>query len=197
MTLLDLCSYLGLIAIVLATVNVCLGLLIAVRYSPWRAWPHRRINYFRVHNGSGYLLLLVTIAHPAVLLFSSAPRFRLLDIVLPAWSPSQPLENTIGAVGLYALAVVVVTSYFRLAMKRRTWKRFHFAVYVAAAASFTHGLLTDPHLKNSPIDYFDGEKVLVEICFVVVAAASYFALRQRMRKQARRAALLPAAEPES
>jgi predicted ferric reductase len=197
MTLLDLCSYLGLIAIVLATVNICLGLLIAVRYSPWRTWPHRRINYFRIHNWSGYLLLLITVAHPIVLLFSREPRFRALDIALPLWSPSQPFENTIGAVALYALTVVVITSYYRLSMKRRTWKRFHYVVYVAAAASFLHGLLTDPHLKNSPIDYFDGEKVLVEVCFLVVAVASYLALRYRIRRQARRAALLPVVEHES
>jgi hypothetical protein len=38
-----------------------------------------------------------------VLLFSSTARFRLLDIVYPVHSPSQPIENTIGAIGLYCI----------------------------------------------------------------------------------------------
>jgi hypothetical protein len=70
-------------------------------------------------------------------------------------------------------------------------------VYGAAVSSFIHGLLTDPQLKNSHLDFFDGEKVLVEVCFLVVAVASFFALRYRMRKQAARAPLVPAVEPES
>jgi hypothetical protein len=50
MTILDLCAYLGLAAVGTATANMVLGLLIALRYSPVRLWPHRRLNIFRLHN---------------------------------------------------------------------------------------------------------------------------------------------------
>jgi hypothetical protein len=50
MTILDACAYLGLAAVGAATVNMLLGLLIALRYSPLRLWPHRHINIFRLHN---------------------------------------------------------------------------------------------------------------------------------------------------
>jgi DMSO/TMAO reductase YedYZ heme-binding membrane subunit len=90
-------------------------------------------------------------------------RFRWVDIVLPVWSPVQPLENTLGALGLYLVLVVVGTSYFRLRLRRLTWKRFHYLVYVAGIAVFAHSLLTDPHLKGQ-VDFLDGEKLLVEFC---------------------------------
>jgi hypothetical protein len=49
MTVLDLCSYLGLGAAAAITVNLLLGLLISLRYSPVRMWPHRHVNLFALH----------------------------------------------------------------------------------------------------------------------------------------------------
>jgi hypothetical protein len=103
MTALDLSADIGLVAVGLATLNLLVGSLIAMRYSPWRYWPHHRFNIFRVHNWTGYLLLVTCVAHPTVLLFSSTARFRIRDILYPVHSPSQPLENTIGAIALYCL----------------------------------------------------------------------------------------------
>jgi hypothetical protein len=56
MTALDFSADIGLLAVFLGTTNICLGQLIAVRYSPWRLWPHRRINIFVVHNWTASLL---------------------------------------------------------------------------------------------------------------------------------------------
>ena len=133
MTALDLSADVGLVAVGLATLNLLIGSLIAMRYSPWRYWPHHRFNIFRIHNWTGYILLVTCVAHPVVLLFSSEARFRIRDILYPLHSPSQPLENTIGALALYCLAVVVVTSYFRLRLGRQLWKSLKLVkVYVLA-----------------------------------------------------------------
>src|ERR1700693_2159615 len=114
MTALDLSAGLGLGGVFLATANICLGLLIAVRYSPRRLWPHRRINIFALHNWTAYVLMASVLTHPIILLFSTKPRWSWLDLAFPVWSPVQPLENTVGAVGAYLLVVVLLTSYFRL-----------------------------------------------------------------------------------
>src|SRR5205823_8625887 len=124
-------------------------MLMAFRYSPHRSWPHRRFNYFRLHNWSGYVALSVSLLHPAILLLNKDPRFRIMDLLYPVHSPSQPLENTIGAIALYLLAFVVVTSYLRLQLGRHLWKSFHFSIYFAAAALFFHSLWTAPALKRS------------------------------------------------
>ncbi|MGB2638626.1 MAG: hypothetical protein WAN32_06710, partial [Candidatus Acidiferrum sp.] len=82
-TLLDLSAYLGLIAVGAVTINMLLGVLMIFRYSPVRCWPHRRFNYFALHNWTGYLALFFATAHPIVLLFNKSPKFRVLDIVYP------------------------------------------------------------------------------------------------------------------
>ncbi len=183
-TVLDLSAYVGLVAVGAVTLNLLLGMLMAFRYSPHRSWPHRRFNYFRLHNWSGYIALSVSLLHPAILLLNKDPRFRLLDLAYPVHSPSQPLENTIGAIAFYLLAFVVVTSYLRLRLGRHLWKSFHFGIYFAAAALFFHSFFTDPALKGDPIDWFDGGKLFVEFCFLLIAAISVLRWRYSRRKAA-------------
>ena len=197
LTVLDLSAYAGLAAVGAITVNMLLGLIMAFRYSPHRSWPHRRFNYFRFHNWTGYIALTVSIVHPVILLFNKTPRFRILDLVYPVHSPAQPLDNTIGAIALYLLAFVVITSYVRLRLGRHLWKSFHFSIYFAAAALFWHGLFTDPDLKNAPVDWFDGGKLFVESCLLVIATISLLRLRHARKKalHARQITHHPATSP--
>lgn len=181
-SVLDLSAYVGLVAVGVVTLNLLLGMLMAFRYSPHRSWPHRRFNYFRLHNWSGYAALSVSLLHPAILLLNKDPRFRIMDLFYPVHSPSQPLENTIGAIAFYLLAFVVITSYVRLRLGRHVWKSFHFTIYFAAAALFFHSLFTDPALKGDPIDWFDGGKLFVESCFVLIAGVSLLRWRYSRRK---------------
>jgi predicted ferric reductase len=181
-TVLDLSAYAGLVAVGAVTLNMLLGLLMAFRYSPHRSWPRRRFNYFRFHNWTGYIALAVSILHPVILLSNKNPRFRILDLVWPIHSPTQPLDDTIGAIALYLLAFVVVTSYLRIRLGRHLWKAFHFSIYFAAAALFWHSLFTDPGLKNASVDWSDGGKLFVESCLLLLAASSLLRLRHARKK---------------
>lgn len=186
MTATELSSYAGLVAVTLATLNICLGLLISVRYSPVRYWPHRKhINIFWFHTWTGYFVLGFVVLHPVLLLFVREPHFRVFDIVAPIQSPQQPFENTLGAFAAYALVIVVVTSIYRIALGRRLWKALHFLVYPAAALLFVHSILTNQNLDNKRVDYLDGEKVYIEICLLVVVAMSAWAWQFRAKKQKR------------
>ena len=184
MTAIELSSYAGLVAVTLATLNICLGLLISIRYSPVRYWPHRKhINIFAFHTWTGYLVLAFVVLHPVVLLFIRDPHFRLFDILVPVQSPQQPFENTLGAIAFYAIVIVVVTSIYRIPLGRKLWKALHYLVYPASALLFVHGILTNQNLSNKPVDYLDGEKVFIEICLLVVVVASVWAWQFRARKQ--------------
>jgi methionine sulfoxide reductase heme-binding subunit len=181
-TLLDLTAYIGLTAVAAITLNILLGIMMAFRYSPVRNWPHHRFNYFRLHNWTGYIALVITLLHPLPLLLNKSPKFRVLDVLYPVHSPQQPLENTIGAIALYTVALVVITSYFRIQLHRRTWKAFHFTIYFAAAALFYHSLFTDPDLKGAGIDWLDGGKVFVESCAALILVASLLRARHGRKK---------------
>jgi sulfoxide reductase heme-binding subunit YedZ len=181
-TALDLSAYLGLTAVAAITVNMLLGVMMAFRYSPVRSWPHHRFNYFRLHNWTGYLACVLVILHALTLLLNKSPKFRVLDLLYPVHSPQQPLENTVGAIALYIVALTVVTSYFRIQLGRRTWKAFHFTVYLGALALFWHSLFTDPGLQGAPIDWFDGGKLFVELCALIIVATSVLRWRHSQKK---------------
>src|SRR6184192_1141831 len=197
LTVLDLSAYVGLVAVGAVTLDLLLGMFMAFRYSPHRSWPHRRFNYFRLHNRSGYIALSVSLLHPAIRLLNKGPRFRLLDLLYPVHSP-DPLENSVGALALYLLAFVVVTSYLRLRLGRHLWKSFDFSIYFAAALFF-HSLFADPGLKNDSIDWMDGGKLFVESCFGLAAAVGLLGWRYSGRKAAhlREVSRQPAASTES
>jgi hypothetical protein len=55
--------------------------------------------------------------------------------------------------------------------------------YAAAAVMYIHGTLIDPELKDRPTDFLDGEKLLVELCFAVVVAASIWRWKFGTEKQ--------------
>ena len=179
MSVLDLCSYLGLGAAGAAAINLLIGLLISLRYSPVRLWPHRRINLFALHQWTAYAAVALTLTHPAVLLFVSSPRFRVVDILWPMHSPLQPKINLTGAIALYLLLVVFLSSLLRSRIGRPVWRNLHYLVFPAALLIFVHSILTDPLLRDGHPDLLDGGKVFVEACLVISVAATL--LRYRLR----------------
>lgn len=182
----DLSNFAGLGAIGLMSLNILLGLLLSVKYNPVRQWPRRKINTVRIHNLTGYGALALVLVHPAVLLFPNHVKFRVIDLLYPINGPKQQLVNSAGAAAAYLLIIVVVTSYFRFEIGRRWWKRIHFATYALFPLYAIHALLTDPALKDRPIDWIDGEKVLVEVCVLAVAAAMVARIRWQVRQPAPR-----------
>ena len=181
MTLLDLCSYLGLGAIGAVAVNLLLGMLMSLRYSPVRLWPHRRVNVFALHQWTAYIAIFLTVTHPAVLLFLHTPHFSLFDVLVPIRSYLQPWINVAGAVAFYLIALVFISSLLRTKIGRPIWRNLHYLVFPAAVLLFTHSILTDPDLKDGHPDLLDGGKVFVEIATVVSVAATAVRFRVRGR----------------
>ena len=181
----DISGSVGLVAMVLLTLNILMGLLVSVNYNTVKQWPRRKlpVPLYRIHNWNAYLALAVAAAHPAILLFSKTAHFRAWDLLWPLDSPGQSLYNIFGAVTFYAFLLVVVTSYLRRRLGHVAWKRLHYVAYLAAAAMFMHGLLIDPNLKGQPPDLVDAEKVLVEACLALVAGATLWRWRYGSEKK--------------
>lgn len=175
----ELSAYVALFAVGLLGANLLLGLLMAAGYNPARHWPNRAVKLFRLHNWTGYIALSAAIVHPAILLFSSSPRFHVIDLLLPFWSPVQPFSNVLGAIALYIVIVVVATSYFRRPLGRHLWRTIHYSTYAAAIIFFIHGVIADPTVTGRALDYIDGEKVYVEICAAMSLLLAIWRIRHR------------------
>jgi len=178
-TAIDVSSVLGLIAVGIFTAQILLGLLLSTGYNPLRQWPRQRVKLFTFHNWLGYIGLATALTHPLVLLGSSTAGFRVFDVFVPIWSPTQPLPNTLGAIALYLVAFVVLTSYFRQLFGHHRWKQLHYTAYAAASVFYVHGTIADPLLQNRPIDFIDAEKVYVQGCGLLVVAATVWRYRAR------------------
>ncbi len=76
-----------------------------------------------------------------------------------------------------------MTSYFRPKLGYRPWKKLHYTAYFAAAVMYVHGTLIDQNLKGETPDFLDGEKVLVEVCCLIVVAASIWRWRYGSEKK--------------
>lgn len=184
MTVVDISALLGLWAVWLLTLNVLLGLLLSVRYNPYKRWPYRRLNYFTVHNWTGYIALAMVAAHALLLPLSSTAGWVWKDVAWPDAVPLQPGLNVVGAISLYLLAVVVITSYIRRRMGRKAWKAVHWLAYASAALFFVHGALVDQRLTGDPVNLLDAEKLSIIFCFLLVLWASWVRLRFELRKRA-------------
>ena len=179
-TAIDISSVAGLIAVGLFTAQILMGLLLSVGYNPIRQWPRQRwIKLFTFHNWLGYIGLATAFIHPLILLVSATAGFRLFDIAVPIWSPTQPIPSTLGAIAFYLVAFVVLTSYFRRVFGRHRWKQLHYVAYAAAAVFYLHGVWADPLLKNRPVDFIDAEKAYVEGCALLVLAATATRIRYK------------------
>jgi methionine sulfoxide reductase heme-binding subunit len=176
-TAIDVSSVLGLIAVGILTAQILLGLLLSVGYNPLRKFPHQRVKLFTFHNWLGYIGLSTALIHPLILLFSSTAGFTPFDILVPIWSPTQPIPTTLGAIAFYLVAFVVLTSYFRRVFGRHRWKQLHYVAFAAALVFYVHGTWADPLLKNRPVDFIDAEKAYVEGCGLLVLAATIWRFR--------------------
>jgi len=186
-TAIDVSSVVGLTALGLFSAQILLGLLLSIGYNPIRHWPRQRwLKLFTFHNWLGDIGLATACTHPLILLASPTAGFHLFDLVVPIWSPTQPIPNTLGALGLYLIVFVVLTSYFRRVFGRHRWKQLHYTAYAAATVFYVHGVWADPLLKNRPPDFIDAEKVYVEGCALLDAAATVWRVRERTGPRGRR-----------
>jgi hypothetical protein len=112
-SVIDVSAVTGLTAMCLLSLNILMGLLLAVKYNPQKRWPRRPLPWplFRIHNWTGYAAVSVAVLHPTILLFAGTnPKFTIGDLLLPLHSPHQTLYNCLGATALYSFVLVAVTS---------------------------------------------------------------------------------------
>lgn len=178
---LDLISYFGLAACGTMSLGLMLGMLMGSKYDSVVSWPHRPLPIFRIHNYLAYFTIVLALVHPALLLLAPKEGFGLLEILVPVFSPKQPLENTFGALALYGTLVIVVTSYLRKRMSFKRWKLIHYTNYATVATFLMHSLLTNPNLNGKEIDYTDGGKIFIIACvfsvLLAVATRAFYAGR--------------------
>jgi DMSO/TMAO reductase YedYZ heme-binding membrane subunit len=187
--LLELSNYAGLTASIVLTVNFLFGMMLATAYRSnpyWKKLPAKiqRIDINDIHNYTAYIAWALVGLHVLFLLLDKKSKFTIADTLFPINAPSQSLLVALGTLSLYALTVVIITTQkmIKKKMSFRIWKNIHLISYGTAILFVFHGIFMDQHLQNMQPDYFDGEKLLLEICGLTLLAASIWRFRYHLKK---------------
>jgi DMSO/TMAO reductase YedYZ heme-binding membrane subunit len=127
----------GLVALLLLTVSVLLGLLTAGRFSSQR-WP--RFLTQGLHRNVSLLVLVFLALHIAGTVLDTYTSISLTAAFVPFASTYKAGWLSLGAVALDLLLALVITSLARDRLGYRAWRRLHWLAYACWPVAVAHGL---------------------------------------------------------
>src|SRR5579862_445448 len=174
----------GLVALVLLTVSVLLGVLEVKRWSSSR-WP--RFVTAGLHRNVSLLAVMFLAVHIATAVVDGFAPIGWLDAVIPFRSPYRPLWLGLGAVATDLLIALVLTSLLRGRIGYRAWRAVHWTAYACWPVALVHGLGTGSDTKLGWV------LALYLGSLVAVAAAVWWRLAEAWRPTVRRTEVTVAA----
>jgi DMSO/TMAO reductase YedYZ heme-binding membrane subunit len=127
----------GLVSIVLLTVSVLLGLLVAGRFASAR-WP--RFLTQGLHRSVSLMTLAFLALHIGTTVLDSYTSISLTAAFVPFASSYKAGWLSLGAVALDLLIALIVTSLIRGRLGYRAWRRLHWLAYACWPVAVAHGL---------------------------------------------------------
>jgi Ferric reductase like transmembrane component len=157
----------GLIALVLLTLTMVMGLLQVVRYAR-PGLP--RFVIAGLHRNVSLLAMVLLAVHILTAVLDSYAPIHIVDVFVPFVSAYRPLWLGLGALSLDLLVAVTVTSLVRERLGHRAWRIVHWTAYACWPLAVVHGLGTGTDTKL-------GWVLLINIvCIASVLAALWWRL---------------------
>lgn len=128
----------GVGAFLMLYLTVAWGLLATTSLVAKRV-SKRSSTLFHGFVASAGLLLLAL--HLIGLLLDRFVPFELLDLLVPYRASYRPFANTLGIVAMYAMVVVVASSWVRKQLRPALWRAIHLLAVPAFAMALLHGVL--------------------------------------------------------
>ena len=136
----------GLVALVLLTASVVLGLLTTVRFSR-PTWP--RLLTSGLHRNISLLVLVFLAVHVTSAVLDPFAPIGWPAAIVPFTSPYRPVWLGLGAVALDLLLALVVSSLLRLRLGYRGWRAVHWLAYACWPVAVAHGMGTGTDTRLS------------------------------------------------
>ncbi len=128
----------GVVAYVLLSVNVTIGLLMTGKKS-MRHWP--RFALEDVHRFGGILVGTFLVLHITAVAIDAYLPFSLSSLVVPLVASYRPIWTALGIVSAELLLALAFTNHYRnVRISYRSWRRAHFVNFVVWGAATLHGL---------------------------------------------------------
>ncbi len=157
----------GLVALVLLTASMALGLLSSVRFQR-PAWP--RFVTLGLHRNVSLLALAFTVVHVLTTVLDSFVSIPLQTPSSRSSASYRPLWLGLGAIAFDLMLALAVTSLLRTRMGLRTWRLVHWTAYLCWPVAVLHGLGTG---TDTPVRWV---LALTAVCVLAVAGLTLWRL---------------------
>jgi predicted ferric reductase len=152
----------GVVALVLLTLTVALGVAGSVRYEA-PALP--RLIRAGLHRNISLLAVAFVAAHVVTTVLDSYTSISLASALVPFTSSYRPLWLGLGAIASDLLLALIVTSLLRSRLSQRTWRSVHMLAYASWPIALWHGLGTGTDARLPWL------LALEAVCLLTVAGA--------------------------
>lgn len=135
----------GMVALILLTVSVLLGIAATAR---WQARGKPRFLTQGLHRNISLLVLVVLVIHIVTAELDTFAPVGWISVFIPFASAYRPIWLGLGTAAFDLLVALCLTSVMRARIGYRTWKAIHWAAYASWPLALVHGLGTgtDAHL---------------------------------------------------
>ncbi|MGO9903134.1 MAG: ferric reductase-like transmembrane domain-containing protein [Solirubrobacteraceae bacterium] len=127
----------GVVALVLLTITVALGVANAKRLHTRRV-PRFVVN--GIHRNASLLAVSFVLAHVTSVVADGYVPIHIVDVFVPFLSAYKPLWVGVGAVAFDLLLAVILTSLLRRRIGNRAWRATHWLAYACWPVALLHGL---------------------------------------------------------
>jgi predicted ferric reductase len=166
----------GVVALVLMTVTVVLGILTR---SGRPALGLPRFAVTLVHRNSALIGTVFIVIHVVSLLFDPYAQLNVLDFFVPFLGSYHPLWLGLGTVAMDLLIAIVVTSLLRRWIGQRVFRVVHWATYALWPIALFHSIGTGTDAAN-------GLFILLAVaCFAAVAGSALWRLTTGFQQRGR------------
>ena len=174
----------GIVALVLFTLVVSLGTLVANRIGGTIVG---RFELNELHRSVSIVAMVFLFIHILTTVADSYVSTGLISAFIPMTSSFKRMPVAIGAVGFDLLLSVWVSSLLKVRIANRSWRFIHWFGWLAFTAAIAHAFLTGTDTRSG------AGLVLVGACAGVVLAAALWRYVGRPARAAGRTALSPLA----
>ena len=129
----------GLVALILLTASVTLGIISTSRWARPN-WP--RFATAGLHRNISLLVVVVLAIHIVTAELDTFAPVGWLAVVVPFVSPYRAIWLGLGTLAFDLIVALVVTSVLRGRLGYRTWRAVHWAAYLSWPVAVLHGLGT-------------------------------------------------------
>jgi predicted ferric reductase len=177
----------GIVALVLFTLVVTLGTLVANRIG---GTVVSRFELNEVHRSVSIVAMVFLVLHILTTVADSYVSTGIISAVVPFTSSYKDVGVTVGTIGFDLILCVWVSSLLKVRIKNQSWRFIHWFSWLAFSAAIVHSLLIGTDTRRG------AGLILVGLCAFSVVAAALWRYVARPTRAAGRTALSPLASHE-